>query len=153
MLAAALGNATLHGTISLNVNCASHGRPTRYSAGEGWRYSAARAPVAQWIEQRFPKPRALVRFRPGALARARFRSGIAPVASSGLKFPSTDGLPDGWRSPYVRTVQPTSHDIQSYALHEVEPRPRTALYPVKGIPRARSSRKESMLCRARTQGP
>jgi hypothetical protein len=24
------------------------------------------APVAQWIEQRFPKPRALVRFRPGA---------------------------------------------------------------------------------------
>jgi len=28
-----------------------------------------RAPVAQWIEQRFPKPRALVRFRPGALLR------------------------------------------------------------------------------------
>src|SRR6266545_8292153 len=27
----------------------------------------ARAPVAQWIEQRFPKPRALVRFRAGAL--------------------------------------------------------------------------------------
>ena len=27
---------------------------------------SARAPVAQWIEQRFPKPRALVRFRPGA---------------------------------------------------------------------------------------
>src|SRR5439155_24162743 len=27
------------------------------------------APVAQWIEQRFPKPRALVRFRPGALTR------------------------------------------------------------------------------------
>ena len=25
------------------------------------------APVAQWIEQRFPKPRALVRLRPGAL--------------------------------------------------------------------------------------
>ena len=29
----------------------------------------ASAPVAQWIEQRFPKPRALVRFRPGASAR------------------------------------------------------------------------------------
>jgi hypothetical protein len=28
---------------------------------------AKNAPVAQWIEQRFPKPRALVRFRPGAL--------------------------------------------------------------------------------------
>jgi hypothetical protein len=27
---------------------------------------ATLAPVAQWIEQRFPKPRALVRFRPGA---------------------------------------------------------------------------------------
>ena len=27
---------------------------------------SGRAPVAQWIEQRFPKPRALVRFRPGA---------------------------------------------------------------------------------------
>src|SRR5690348_11546702 len=26
-----------------------------------------RAPVAQWIEQRFPKPRAQVRFLPGAL--------------------------------------------------------------------------------------
>ena len=42
-------------------------RPTGCSAGAGWRYPAARAPVAQWIEQRFPKPRALVRFRPGAL--------------------------------------------------------------------------------------
>jgi hypothetical protein len=29
-------------------------------------YPQRRAPVAQWIEQRFPKPRALVRFRPGA---------------------------------------------------------------------------------------
>ena len=28
---------------------------------------AANAPVAQWIEQRFPKPRAQVRFLPGAL--------------------------------------------------------------------------------------
>ena len=28
-----------------------------------------KAPVAQWIEQRFPKPRAQVRFLPGALAR------------------------------------------------------------------------------------
>src|SRR5207245_2738161 len=27
---------------------------------------SCQAPVAQWIEQRFPKPRALVRFRPGA---------------------------------------------------------------------------------------
>jgi hypothetical protein len=43
-----------------------------------------RAPVAQWIEQRFPKPRALVRFRPGALT-SPFRSGIAPVASSGAE--------------------------------------------------------------------
>jgi hypothetical protein len=29
-------------------------------------YTGAQAPVAQWKEQRFPKPRALVRFRPGA---------------------------------------------------------------------------------------
>src|SRR6266849_6393563 len=29
----------------------------------------ARAPVAQWIEQRFPKPRAQVRFLSGALLR------------------------------------------------------------------------------------
>jgi hypothetical protein len=27
------------------------------------------ATVAPWIEQRFPKPRALVRFRPGALSK------------------------------------------------------------------------------------
>src|SRR5213078_4839652 len=39
---------------------------TRATAG----YPSGRpAPVAQWIEQRFPKPRALVRFRPGALRR------------------------------------------------------------------------------------
>ena len=31
------------------------------------------APVAQWIEQRFPKPRALVRFRPGAPRWRRLR--------------------------------------------------------------------------------
>src|SRR2546426_2885428 len=31
------------------------------------------APVAQWIEQRFPKPRALVRFRPGASLRVNGR--------------------------------------------------------------------------------
>jgi hypothetical protein len=43
------------------------------------RYPAARAPVAQWIEQRFPKPRALVRLRPGALTQARFRSGPGGV--------------------------------------------------------------------------
>src|SRR5919198_989767 len=30
------------------------------------RYRGQRAPVAQWIEQRFPKPRAQVRFLPGA---------------------------------------------------------------------------------------
>src|SRR5207253_3218089 len=36
---------------------------------------SAEAPVAQWIEQRFPKPRALVRFRPGALARREDEEG------------------------------------------------------------------------------
>jgi hypothetical protein len=30
-------------------------------------WSSGLAPVAQWIEQRFPKPRAQVRFLPGAL--------------------------------------------------------------------------------------
>src|SRR5439155_18993348 len=35
------------------------------------------APVAQWIEQRFPKPRALVRFRPGAFATPLSRRGRA----------------------------------------------------------------------------
>ena len=35
------------------------------------KYPEARAPVAQWIEQRFPKPRAHVRFMPGALSRSR----------------------------------------------------------------------------------
>jgi hypothetical protein len=32
---------------------------------------AANAPVAQWIEQRFPKPRAQVRFLPGAFQSSR----------------------------------------------------------------------------------
>jgi hypothetical protein len=37
-----------------------------------------KAPVAQWIEQRFPKPRAVVRSGPGALP----GSGISGVAAS-----------------------------------------------------------------------
>src|SRR5437773_10244095 len=37
-----------------------------------------RAPVAQWIEQRFPKPRALVRFRAGA-------SPLAETKEAGLQ--------------------------------------------------------------------
>jgi hypothetical protein len=32
---------------------------------------AKNAPVAQWIEQRFPKPRAQVRFLPGAFRSSR----------------------------------------------------------------------------------
>ena len=43
------------------------GRTTEPGDGELRALSWRRAPVAQWIEQRFPKPRALVRFRPGAL--------------------------------------------------------------------------------------
>ncbi len=35
-------------------------------------YTEFGARVAQWIEQRFPKPRALVRFRPGTLAETSF---------------------------------------------------------------------------------
>jgi hypothetical protein len=38
---------------------------------------AKNAPVAQWIEQRFPKPRAQVRFLPGA---SRRRKPKAPVS-------------------------------------------------------------------------
>ena len=34
------------------------------------RYTPPSAPVAQWIEQWFPKPRALVRFRSGASRRS-----------------------------------------------------------------------------------
>jgi DNA-binding CsgD family transcriptional regulator len=42
------------------------------------------APVAQWIEQRFPKPRAQVRFLPGALlpARTRFPNGRRVTAAT-----------------------------------------------------------------------
>ena len=39
------------------------------------------APVAQWIEQRFPKPRALVRFRPGAPANPLFIGCLLPSAA------------------------------------------------------------------------
>ena len=42
------------------------------------------APVAQWIEQRFPKPRALVRFRPGASALALKQSNV--VAAFVVRF-------------------------------------------------------------------
>ena len=37
------------------------------------------APVAQWIEQRFPKPRALVRFRPGAFGSTERNRGAIAV--------------------------------------------------------------------------
>ena len=45
-----------------------HGAPSVLPQWSG-RYPHRRAPVAQWIEQRFPKPRAQVRFLPGALSR------------------------------------------------------------------------------------
>jgi hypothetical protein len=39
------------------------------------------APVAQWIEQRFPKPRALVRFRSGASAARPFRKRVCGTSA------------------------------------------------------------------------
>jgi hypothetical protein len=48
------------------VNRMPPGRTTRTSCK-----TQCFAPVAQWIEQRFPKPRAQVRFLPGALASKR----------------------------------------------------------------------------------
>src|SRR5438067_9319952 len=54
-----------------------HSRHARSEEGAPRRgYPLPRAPVAQWIEQRFPKPRALVRFRPGA---SRCSSGICAM--------------------------------------------------------------------------
>jgi hypothetical protein len=47
----------------------------------------ANAPVAQWIEQRFPKPRALVRFRPGASATFRGTSFSSASVSACCSYP------------------------------------------------------------------
>jgi hypothetical protein len=63
-------------------------------------YTFRGAPVAQWREQWFPKPRALVRFRPGAFPRARFRGGVAAISEGdrdsrlGFRLPAVyhDGL-------------------------------------------------------------
>jgi hypothetical protein len=38
-------------------------------------------PVAQWIEQRFPKPRALVRFRSGVLPQPASEAGLAECST------------------------------------------------------------------------
>ncbi len=51
-----------------------------------------KAPVAQWIEQRFPKPRALVRFRPGALLDRT--SEVADLQDFLLSFILAEALPD-----------------------------------------------------------
>src|SRR5437763_5147252 len=63
--------------------------------GEGRRVSGSlpsvRAPVAQWIEQRFPKPRALVRFRPEAWVAESER--MSPAASSTVTVPVVSELP------------------------------------------------------------
>ena len=57
------------------------------------------APVAQWIEQRFPKPRALVRFRPGASMGPRRDARVA----FGFKFEwdgrSSKHFPFDWSGP------------------------------------------------------
>ncbi len=58
-------------------------------------------PVAQWIEQRFPKPRAQVRFLSGALSQARSRSGrlVAGCPSPGVHdFVRLPAVYHGWPS-------------------------------------------------------
>ena len=60
--------------------CLEDGRQGSSITGQPRRYAALWAPVAQWIEQRFPKSRALVRFRPGAFPGGLFRSGLAAIS-------------------------------------------------------------------------
>src|ERR1700694_2305174 len=53
------------------------------------------APVAQWIEQRFPKPRALVQFRPGALTiHLQEADQFAGILSCFVSHESPTGLGD-----------------------------------------------------------
>jgi hypothetical protein len=65
--------------------------------GRNFLQIAGFAPVAQWIEQRFPKPRAQVRFLPGALSDKPLATAIQGKMSlsSGpwLQVSSTSGLP------------------------------------------------------------
>ena len=78
-----------------------------------------RAPVAQWIEQRFPKPRALVRFRPGALL--AMEPGVArrdiagPVPRiHGQTHAAVDSLKlKTWRETARKAIRPhgLAHDV------------------------------------------
>jgi WD domain, G-beta repeat len=62
--------------------CASRNERRRFRLSAG--LPSRRAPVAQWIEQRFPRPRAQVRFMPGTLK----RSGIRPHRQSRMRAQS-----------------------------------------------------------------
>src|SRR5207249_9193087 len=64
------------------------------------RYRSQPAPVAQWIEQRFPKPRAHVRFMPGASVHTGSRSLSVPRVSSTADAPVNElngGASSAWR--------------------------------------------------------
>jgi WD domain, G-beta repeat len=62
--------------------CASRNERRRFRLSAG--LPSRRAPVAQWIAQRFPRPRAQVRFMPGTLN----RSGIRPHRQSRMRAQS-----------------------------------------------------------------
>ena len=57
-----------HGGVNVNRVNRAVNRVPRDASGKKCCKGTECAPVAQWIEQRFPKPRAQVRFLPGALS-------------------------------------------------------------------------------------
>ena len=70
-----------------------------------------KAPVAQWIEQRFPKPRAHVRFMPGALR--LLSPGVEMEVDVGNSSPRHPNNPRRQSRP----------DRARHRLHPVRPRP------------------------------
>jgi hypothetical protein len=75
------------------------------------------APVAQWIEQRFPKPRALVRFRAGALRRHGSDAVCACWTSAGgteTATQATGSCLSGSASPMSARASPANREGSAF---------------------------------------
>ena len=103
------------------------------------RYPSRRAPVAQWIEQRFPKPRAHVRFMPGASA-PHCGGPLARITVAVCRAPSSSVHASRTASPgRKRSKRTTSCDVERMTVpfNESRTSPRSIPPAPRASPAAR----------------
>ena len=105
------------------------------------RYPDPRAPVAQWREQRFPKPRAQVRFLPGAnplFKRRRASARPAPEQGMNVTFRARSCASSTSAAPEISSSCPTdSGAATGSASPRGRPRNRSSSYVFSGLASAR----------------